>query len=126
MPDRDSRLAAPLTFAAIVEAGTGLVVLVAPAMVVRLLLGVETSGSAVARCFGIALLALGAASWPTAQRSLMQAFRAMWIYNAFIALYLVFVNLIAHVAGPLLWPAVALHAVVACWLVWASRSHSDR
>ncbi len=122
MPAPDSRLATPLTFAAIVEVGAGAVVLIEPAMVVHWLLGGDASSSAVARCFGIALLALGAASWPTEQRSLVQAFRAMCIYNALIALYLVLARLIGHVAGPLLWPAVALHGAVACWLVWASRT----
>jgi|HubBroStandDraft_6_1064221.scaffolds.fasta_scaffold142389_2 hypothetical protein len=121
MSGRDSSLATPLTLAAIIEVTTGVVVLIAPAMVVRWLLGSEPPSSAVARCFGIALLALGAACWPTEERSPVQAFRAMSIYNALIALYLVLVQMIGHVAGPLLWPVVALHAAIACWLVWASR-----
>jgi hypothetical protein len=56
-----------LAFAAVVEVGTGLVLLIAPAIVVALLLGAEVSaeGTLLGRCFGIALLALGLACWPS-------------------------------------------------------------
>jgi hypothetical protein len=111
-------LAKILTFAAVVEVGTAIVALVVPATAVRWLLG-EAPSSTVARCFGIALLALGAACWPGPHRDAVQAFRAMWIYNASIALYLTGVSLIGHHGGPLLWPAVALHTVVTIGLVWA-------
>ena len=55
-----------LAFAAVVEVGTGLVLLIDPAIVVALLLGAEVSGvgTLLGRCFGIALLALGLACWP--------------------------------------------------------------
>ena len=58
-------------FAAVAEAGTGLVLLIDPAIVVTLLLGAEISGvgTALGRCFGIALLALGLACWPGGQRA---------------------------------------------------------
>ena len=111
-----------LIFAAVVEVGTGLVLMIDPAIVVRLLLGVDASGvgTLVGRCFGIALLALGLACWPGPADG-APAFRAMLTYNAFIALYLAYLGTIEKMAGMLLWPGVALHAVVALLLLRAWR-----
>ncbi len=120
-----------LAFASVVEVGTGLVLMIDPSIVVRLLLGTEVSdvGTLLGRCFGIALLALGLACWPSRQRaeSGSAAFRAMLTYNALIALYLAFLGTVGHLGGLLLWPAVALHAVVALLLVWTWRGerHSN-
>jgi hypothetical protein len=110
-----------LAFAAAVEVGTGLVLVIDPAIVVAYLLGAEVSGvgTLLGRCFGIALLALGLACWPSRQRtdSGSPAFRAMLIYNVLIALYLAYLGTVGHFAGLLLWPAVALHIVVALLMV---------
>lgn len=114
-----------LAFASIIEIGTGLVLLLDPAIVVDLLLGAEVAGvgTVLGRCFGIALLALGWACLPGADRreSAAAAGRAMLAYNALIALYLGWLGVLAGMAGPLLWPAAGLHAVVALALAWASR-----
>lgn len=122
---RASPLGRLLAFAAVVEAGTGLVLLADPALVSGLLLGgaVSGAGSAVARCFGIALIGLGMACWPGATRAagLASAHRAMLTYNALVALYLATLALVERMTGPLLWPAVVLHAAVALGLVWAGR-----
>jgi hypothetical protein len=45
----------------------------------------------------------------------------MLTYNALIALYLAYLGTLGHLRGFLLWPAVALHAVVAALLVWTWR-----
>src|SRR6266481_2586657 len=114
-----------LAYAAIVEVGTGLVLIFDPAIVVTLLLGAGVSGAGtlLGRCFGIALLALGLACWPGRQRagSGSPAFRAMLLYNVLIALYLAYLGTVGHLGGLLLWPGVALHAVVALSLVWTWR-----
>jgi Ca2+/Na+ antiporter len=114
-----------LAFAAVVEVGTGLVLMIDPTIVVTLLLGAEVAGAGtlLARCFGIALLALGLACWPSQQRAERgsPAFRAMLAYNVLIALYLAYVGTVGHLGGVLLWPAVGLHAVVALLLVWTGR-----
>ena len=111
-----------LAFAAVVEVSTGLVLMIDPAIVVTLLLGAEVSGAGtlLGRCFGIALFALGLACWPSRQRAEggSPAFRAMLIYNVLIALYLAYLGTVVHLGGLLLWPGVALHAVVASLLVW--------
>jgi Ca2+/Na+ antiporter len=111
-----------LTFAAVVEIATGLALMADPAVVVRLLLGAEVSGIGLllGRFFGIALLALGIACWPSMQRSDNDPppFRAMLTYNALVALYLAYLGTAGHLQGLLLWPAMALHAIVALLLVW--------
>jgi len=115
-----------LVFASVVEIGTGLAVIVVPNLVVTLLLGGEVSGVGipVARCFGVALLALGLACWPSPHHAVSgsAAARAMLVYNALIALFLVYLYTVAHVGGVLLWPGAALHAAVAFLLVWRWRA----
>jgi Ca2+/Na+ antiporter len=115
-----------LAFAAVVEVATGLVLMIDPAVVVALLVGMEVSGvgTLLGRCFGIALLALGLACWPAPQRvdSGGPKLRGMLVYNALLALYLAFLGTVRHVEGMLLWPAVALHAVVALLVLWTWRS----
>jgi hypothetical protein len=116
-----------LTFAAIIEAGTGLALMIVPALVVSLLLGQSISGVAVplGRCFGIALLALGVACWPgRSPEAGAPAFRAMLIYNLLIALYLAYLGTAGNLLGLLLWPAVALHAAVALALLWTRRGRA--
>jgi Ca2+/Na+ antiporter len=117
-----------LAFAAVVEIGTGLALMIDPALVVALLLGADVSGVGIplGRCFGIALLALGLACWSSRQRAESDppAFSAMLVYNALIALYLAYLGTVGHLGGLLLWPGVALHAVVALLLVWTW--HNER
>jgi hypothetical protein len=102
-----------LLFSAVAEVATGLVLMLDPAILVRLLFGVELSGvaPALARSFGVALLALG----------LAPALRTLTVYNGLIALYLAYLGVSGASTGPLLWPVVAIHAVVALLLVWTGR-----
>jgi hypothetical protein len=111
-----------LGFAAAVEIGTGLFLMIDPARVVELLLGTNESGEAmpIGRVAGIALLGLGLACWPLRQRpeSKSPALWGMLAYNGLVAIYLTFLGLVDHIGGPLLWPGVALHAAMALLLVW--------
>ena len=50
------------------------------------------------------------------------ALRGMLAYNALIALYLAYLGGLEHMAGTLLWPAVALHAAVTLLLLRAWRN----
>lgn len=110
-----------LAFSAAAEGVTGLASLLAPMVVVQLLLGADLPGvgPVVVRCFGVALVALGIAVWPrdTETEPSMQALRGMVFYNVMIAGLLGYAGATAHVGGPLLWPAVVIHAVVAVLLV---------
>ncbi len=107
-----------LRFTAIAEAATGLALLIVPSLVGRLLLGEELAGTAVpvARVAGIALIALGTACWPGGART------GMLIYSAAVALYLAYLGLADGLNGVLLWPAIALHMVLAVLLIrqWTS------
>jgi hypothetical protein len=111
-----------LAFAAATEGATGLALMIAPALVVQVLVGLDVSidGELVGRCFGIALVALALTCWPAVNAS--GATRAMLAYNGLIALYLTYVGAVLHLHGLLLWPAIALHAVVALLLIAAMRA----
>jgi hypothetical protein len=95
-----------LAIAAAGEAATGAALLAVPSLVGQLLLGEALAGVAVsvARVAGIALIALGIACWPG------KALIGMLVYSAAGALYLAYLGLAGSGTGPLLWPAVALHA----------------
>jgi hypothetical protein len=90
----------------VLEAATGMALMVAPALVGRLLLGTEFTGVAlvVARILGISLLALGVGCWPG------PASLGMLTYNALGTVYFAWLALGHEWAGPLLWPVVILHA----------------
>ncbi len=101
-----------LTFAAVGEASTGLALLIVPGLVGRLLLGEELTGVAipVARVAGIALIALAVACWPGTPLV------GMVTYSAAVTLYLAYLGVAGGSAGPLLWPAVVLHAILTALL----------
>ena len=97
-----------LALAAVAEAGLGLVLLVYPPIVVRLLLGADIAGAGivVSRVAGIALIALGVACWPGPPRV------GMLTYSAAVTLYLAYVGFVGGLSGILLWPAVVLHVIL--------------
>jgi len=108
------------------ETATGLVLAVAPSLLVELLLG-SVSGTAagitVSRVAGVAILALGVACWLARQDAAGRAARgliaAMLLYNAAVAAILVLVWTNQGLSGVALWPVVLAHAVLAVWCVVA-------
>jgi hypothetical protein len=100
-----------LVFAAIIEAATGVALILVPSLVGQLLLGIELTG-VIVRVAGIALIALAVACWPG------PAMLGMLIYNAAVALYLAYVGFSGESSGVLLWPVVILHAVMTVLLIW--------
>jgi hypothetical protein len=112
-----------LSLSAIIEAATGLALLVVPSLVGRLLLGRELTGVAIpiAGVLGIALIALGIACWPD-----LPALCGMLIYGAAVTLYLSYLGIRGEWVGPLLWPAVLLHAILTLLLAraWFTDLHS--
>jgi hypothetical protein len=105
-----------LTFAAVAEAATGLALIVVPSFVGQLLFGAELTGvaSPAARVTGIALLALGVCCWPGST-----AVCGMLTYSALVTLYLLYLAIRGEWVGPLLWPVVALHAILTALLARA-------
>jgi len=99
-----------LALAAVGEAAMGLALLVDPPIVVKLLLGLDDLagvGVVIARVTGIALIGLGVSCWPGGT-----ALLGMLTYSAVLTLYLASLGFGGAFVGVLLWPAVALHAVL--------------
>lgn len=103
----------PLAFATLAEAATGVALIVVPSVVARLLLGSELSGvaDAVGRVAGVSLLALGLACWP-GKETTRAAMCGMATYGLLVTVYLLYLGMRGEWVGPLLWPAVVLHAVL--------------
>jgi hypothetical protein len=103
--------------AAAFEAAVGVLLIVNPSMVVWLLLGADLAavGHLVGRLAGIALLALGLACWPGHQPVSRNsaAVRGLLAYNALAAVLFFYVGVRGEFVGLLLWPAVAIHALLA-------------
>jgi hypothetical protein len=106
----------PLAVAAMAEATTGLALLIVPSLLGWLLLGAELAGVSipVARVLGIALIALGVCCWPGST-----ALCGMLTYSAAVTLFLAYLGIRSNWVGPLLWPAVVVHAVLTLLLVRA-------
>jgi hypothetical protein len=112
-----------LTTTAVLEAATGLGLLVAPAVLARLLLGTTLDAPAaltVARVAGAALITLGVACWLSREngRALVVA---MLFYNVAATAVLAYAVGLA-LSGIGLWPTIGLHAALAIWCATALRS----
>ena len=118
-----------LLVAAIAEAVTGLIVLAIPSIAVRALFGIEIAGAAIimSRIAGVALIGLGVACWPGrvgatlsgANQGNIQQLYGMLTYSVLVTLYLIRIGIRGAPVGPLLWPAVIVHAVLIILLVVA-------
>jgi hypothetical protein len=108
-----------LALSAAAEAGTGLLLLGWPPIVVRLLFGAEIDGAGVimSRIAGIALIGLGVCCWPA--DSAFQPLNGMLTYSTLATLYLGYIGVRGEMAGLLLWPAVVVHVVLVVLLVGA-------
>jgi hypothetical protein len=100
---------------AAIETVTGLALAAAPDLVARVLLGADLSpsGIAVGRVGGFGLLSLGLACWPSGDDAAVHATLALFLYNLLAAVYLAYLRVGGGFVSHLLWPACALHAVLA-------------
>lgn len=105
-----------LMLAALAEAGTGVILLAYPPIVVRLLFGAGISGAGtiMSRLAGIALIGLGVACWPA-----FQPVSGMLAYSTLAMLYLIVVGTSSGGVGPLLWAGAGVHAIIVVLLVGA-------
>jgi hypothetical protein len=103
-----------VVFVAAAEAATGVLLLVDPNIVVRLVFGtgIAAAGAAMSRIAGVLLIALGIACWPAGAAETRSAVRGLIVYSLLAALVLAFVGIGGPLTGPLLWPAVALHGIL--------------
>jgi hypothetical protein len=114
---------------AFIEALTGIALVLLPNTVAQLLLGEALSGAgaAVAPIAGVALFALGVMAWVGREApGRSPALVAMLIYNGLAAIYLAIVLIDGEFVGPLLFPAVLLHAVLGLLLIQKWMSANDR
>jgi len=109
-----------LTVEAVIEVGTGLMLVALPSLLTTLLLGSSLDtpvALSVARMFGVALLALGVACWLARHDRQSRAARglagAMVLHNAAIATLLVYAGIALGLSGIGLWPVVLIHATMA-------------
>jgi len=112
-----------LSVTAILEAVTGLTLIAAPGRVATVLLGasLNSPGSQlVAQIAGAAMLSLALACWLSRQGDGTPAIlKAMVLYNAVVAVLLVYGNLVLALSGMGLWPVVFVHIGLGSWCVAA-------
>ena len=108
---------------AAIEFGAGLTLLVAPAVVIRLLFGSAVDvfpAAGIVRLTGAALLSLGAACWWARDDGRSAASKALvgalLIYNAAVV-PVVLVGALGAL-GPPQWAAVVVHGSQALWCAW--------
>jgi hypothetical protein len=113
-----------LSVIGILEAATGLALLVAPSALVELLLGTAPgtpAGVTVSRVAGAALLTLGVACWlardDTAGRTAKGLVASMLLYNVAVVIVLVFAWTSLGLFGVALWPVALTHAGLAAWSI---------
>jgi len=116
---------------ALVEAATGLALLVMPAVATSLLLGapLETpSGLVAGRIAGAALLSLAIICWQLSNGErggvATGVVSAILLYNAAAAAILVYAGVRLKLQSTLLWPAIVLHWFLAAWCLvnlWLTR-----
>jgi hypothetical protein len=116
-------LSTPVRAGAVIEIATGVALVAAPSVVLDALIGSSTGDApVVGRVLGGALLALGIGGLtdPHApERGIRVAF---FVYNASAAAMLALAGVAGSADGVLLWPASALHALIALGIV---SSHGD-
>lgn len=106
-----------LKICSLIEAATGLAVIIIPIIVLQLLFAADVIGITltISRFAGISLISLGIACWPGEHFS--QALRAMFVYNFLVAIFFIYIGLASASVGILLWPVAILHFGLAVLLI---------
>lgn len=94
------------------EAGVaGAFVFVLPQFFASLLFGAGLTGTgvAMAELGGIGLFIVGIACWQASSHTV----RALFFYNVLMAACLIYIGLALKLVGVLLWPAIAMHVILA-------------
>ena len=113
-----------LRLSAVFEGLTGIAVLIRPETIAYWLFGdgISGAGLAIGRFAGLALVGLALACWPDREAPQPdRSARAMLTYSTLAAVYLAYLGIVPHLAGALLWPAVAAHLALSVGLLVAAR-----
>jgi hypothetical protein len=109
---------------AILEAATGLILVLVPEVLLALLLGIKeasTDTRSVGRVAGAALLAIATSSWlaraDSRTRAQLALVAGLLVYNSLVAVLLAIAGSVLAMAGVLLWPTVVAHSALAAWCV---------
>jgi hypothetical protein len=120
-----------LLITAFVEAATGLCLIFLPAILFAVLLGLSHANVEtifVGRLAGAALFAMGIASWvartDTRSPAQLGLLTGIFIYNLAASILLVYAGTLLNMMGVLLWPAIAIHAILALWCFICLRSEN--
>jgi hypothetical protein len=109
-----------IAVAAAVEVAAGLVLMVSPPLVAQLVLNgnLNDAGQALGRVGGFGLLGLGLAGWPASSHAGVNraAARGLLAYNVLAAAFFIYLGARGTLVGALLWPAAALHTILAILL----------
>jgi hypothetical protein len=113
-----------LILTALLEVGTGILLMCRPSVPLVLLLGasdVAPDTMVVAQIAGAALVSIGVASGLARNEPGAAVVTGILIYDAAAAAILSYAGLFLNFAGIALWPAVALHSSLAVWCLFCLR-----
>jgi hypothetical protein len=113
-----------LTITAVIELGTGLVLVALPSLLATLLFGSPLDAPvalALARIAGVALLAIGVTCWLARHDGQSRAGRgvvgAMVLYNAGVFAVLVYAGIGLGLSSISLWSTVVVHEAMTFWCI---------
>lgn len=105
-----------LILASLLETITGLIALIDPTIVAKLLFGAEIAGAGIliTRIAGAGLLGLGVSCWPLNLfgKHFSNTILGMFIYNIIVTIYFGYLGITGIWVGPLLWPVILLHLFI--------------
>ena len=114
-----------LGLAAVLEAATGLALMIHPSLVAQLLIGDGVSGAGKGaepgRRHRPARLGSGLLAGSRGGERHRRSAGALLTYSLLATLYLAYLGVVVHLTGMLLWPGVAVHAIWMLLLVAAWR-----
>jgi hypothetical protein len=113
-----------LILTSVLEAVTGLALILSPSVIASALIGAPLdtpAGLVVARIAGGALLSIGTACWlarnDEKSRAAIGLIAALLLYNTAAVAVLVYAGMRLGLSGIGLWPAVVLHIALAVWCI---------
>jgi hypothetical protein len=111
---------------AAVELLAGLALLLVPSMALAVLLGTSQpaiEAVAISRLAGVALLAIAVmCGWGTSDAPSRGLLIGLLVYNVGACVVLAYIGAGLGLSGPLLWPAVLLHAALTMWTLVGLKS----